>query len=85
MPHNANPSGSAVDSPVQKSIVADVSYRDRLQHWAIIRLLPNMQRITVARFRKRSDADGHLRFLQQHITQATFLVVFDPVELALEE
>ncbi len=52
---------------------------ERLTPWAIVRLLPNMQRIVVARFRKRSDADGHWRILRQHIPKAVFIVVFDYV------
>jgi hypothetical protein len=52
-------------------------YRERLTPWAIVRLLPNMQRLVAGRFRTRSDADGHLQFLRQHIPQGDFIVVFD--------
>ena len=52
-------------------------YRARLNPWVIVRLLPNMQRIIVGRFRSRSDADGHLQCLRQLIPQASFVVVFD--------
>jgi len=52
-------------------------YRDRLKYWAVVRLLPNMQRITVARFRSRSDADGHQQFLTHQLPNARFLVMFD--------
>ena len=52
-------------------------YRARLNPWAIARLLPNMQRTIVGRFRSRSDADGHLRCLRQLIPDASFVVVFD--------
>ena len=61
MPHNTNRS----------------AYRKRLEHWAIARLLPNMQQIIVGRFRSRSDADGHLQCLRQLIPHASFVVVFD--------
>jgi hypothetical protein len=44
---------------------------------AIARLLPNMQRTIVGRFRSRSDADGHLQCLRQLIPHASFEVVFD--------
>jgi hypothetical protein len=54
-----------------------VSYRERLHHWAIALLLPNMERKIVARFRSRSDADGHLRFLRQHHHDAEYIVLFD--------
>lgn len=54
-----------------------ITYRDRLHCWAIARLLPNMQRIIVCRFRSRSDADGHLQRLRHLMPDATFVVVFD--------
>ncbi|MBD2200289.1 MULTISPECIES: SPOR domain-containing protein [Calothrix] len=53
------------------------AYQERLNPWAITRLLPDMQRVTVARFRTRSDADGHLQRLRQLIPDASFMVVFD--------
>jgi hypothetical protein len=34
-------------------------YRDRLNIWAVMRLLPDFQRVVVARFRNPSDAEGH--------------------------
>ncbi|NJL40103.1 MAG: hypothetical protein HC840_20345 [Leptolyngbyaceae cyanobacterium RM2_2_4] len=54
-----------------------MTYRERLTCWAVVRLLPNMQRIVVARFRSRSDADGHLQVLQRMLPMAQFRVVFD--------
>ena len=53
------------------------AYPARLNPWAIVRLLPNMQRVIVGRFRSRSDADGHLQCLRQLIPHASFVVVFD--------
>lgn len=57
-----------------------MTYAERLNHWAIVRLLPNMQRVVVARFKSRSDADGYVQALQRLIPDAAFLVVFDPVQ-----
>jgi hypothetical protein len=37
-----------------------------------------MQRITVARLRNRSDAEGHLAVLRRLIPNADFAIVFDP-------
>lgn len=54
-----------------------MSYRERLSHWAVVRLLPNQQWIVVARFRKRSDADGHAQFLQQYLPPEQVRVVFE--------
>jgi hypothetical protein len=65
-----------------------MAYRDRLNCWAIARLLPKMQRIIVARFRNRSDAEGHVQRLRQLIPHASFIVVFDPpvkLEVPAEE
>jgi hypothetical protein len=53
-------------------------YKQRLNPWALVRLLPNMQRITVGQFRNRSDADGHLEILRRLIPQAKFVVMFNP-------
>jgi hypothetical protein len=53
------------------------AYRDRLKRWAIARLLSHQQPVIVARFRKRSDAEGHLQFLRQQIPDGTFTILFD--------
>lgn len=55
-------------------------YRDRLKHWAVARLLPNLQRMIIARFRSCSDADGYLKFLRQRLPDLQFEVVFDVTE-----
>ncbi|OLT60993.1 hypothetical protein [Moorena bouillonii] len=57
-----------------------MTYRDRLSPWVIVRLLPNMQRVVVARFRNRSDAEGHLRRLRQLMPDAEFVIIFDTGE-----
>jgi hypothetical protein len=38
-----------------------------------------MQRIVVARFHSRSDADGYATTLKRLTPDALFIVVFDPV------
>lgn len=53
------------------------TYKERLNPWAITRLLPDVQRVTVARFCSRSDADGHLQILRKLMPDARFTVVFD--------
>ncbi len=71
MPYNAEFDDSASQDRVR-------SYLDRfLTNWAIVCLLPNMQRIIVGRFRTRTDADGHLRVLRQMMPNREFIVVFD--------
>lgn len=54
-----------------------MSYRERLNPWTIVRVLPDVEPISVGRFRSRSDADGHLKFLRQQIPNASFEVIFD--------
>jgi hypothetical protein len=53
------------------------TYRERLYPWCIIRHLPNMQRLTVARFRRRNEAEDHLRVLRRLIPNADLAVIFD--------
>lgn len=55
-----------------------MTYRDRMTRWLVVRLLPNMQRVTIARFAKKSDADGYAKVLQQLEPQHQFIVLFDP-------
>ncbi|MBD2210152.1 hypothetical protein H6G64_08235 [Calothrix sp. FACHB-156] len=52
-------------------------YRQRLNTWAITRIVPNTDPVIVARFRSRSDADGYLRHLRQVIPNTTFEIVVD--------
>ncbi len=52
-------------------------YKERLTPWVLVRLLPNMQRLTVGQFRTRSDADGHLQILRRLIPNAKFVVMFN--------
>jgi hypothetical protein len=55
----------------------DSALEARLFPWTIVRQLPNLQQITVGRFRNRSDAEGHLQVLKQLIPQSQFAIVFD--------
>ncbi|MBW4658442.1 MAG: hypothetical protein KME15_07195 [Drouetiella hepatica Uher 2000/2452] len=74
----------ALDALASKT---STSYRDRLNHWAVVRLSPAtqinavqknaVQKNIVARFRSRSDAEGHLRFLRSSMPEGNFLVSFD--------
>ena len=54
-----------------------MTYFERLHPWCIVKLLPNCQRIVVARFRKRNDADDYFRVLQRLVKESTFAIVFD--------
>ncbi|MCC5639501.1 hypothetical protein LC593_27480 [Nostoc sp. CHAB 5844] len=45
--------------------------------WCIIRQLPNMQRMVVARFHRRHDADAYRQIIQRLLPQASHVIVFD--------
>jgi len=55
-----------------------MTYRDSLSPWCIIQHLPKMQRIIIARFRKRNDAEDHLRILKRLNPTITYELLFDP-------
>ncbi|WP_424097613.1 hypothetical protein [Moorena producens] len=54
-----------------------MSYSQRLYPWAVVRLLPMMQRVVVGRFRNRSDAEGHMQALKRLMPDGKFIIVFD--------
>lgn len=54
-----------------------MTYYNQLSPWCIIRCLPNAQTLIVARFRRRNDAEAHLRILQQITPTATYHIIFD--------
>ncbi len=51
--------------------------KETVRPWAIVRLLPNAQCYTVARFYNRQDAQDHRRFLHRWMPAADFEIVFD--------
>jgi hypothetical protein len=54
-------------------------YQQQLHPWCIVQRLANMQNRMVARFRRRNDADDHLRILRQLAPSTQHILVFDPV------
>jgi hypothetical protein len=60
-----------------KSVNQAIAYKARLNSWAIVRLVPDMERVVVARFRSRSDADGYIQHLRQEIPNTSFELIFD--------
>ncbi len=54
------------------------SYQQRLHPWLIIQQLPHMQHLTVARFRKRPEAEAYLKALQRLTPDASYQIMFDP-------
>lgn len=61
-----------------------MEYFDRLHPWMVVRLLPTLQRITLARHRRRSDAEAQIRVLEQMSPRENFAIVFDPPTEAVE-
>jgi hypothetical protein len=49
-----------------------------LHVWAIVRLLPTMQRVVVHRFRRRGDAENYLHILRRYVHDANLVIIFDP-------
>ncbi|NET02208.1 MAG: hypothetical protein F6K62_23635 [Sphaerospermopsis sp. SIO1G2] len=54
-----------------------ISYRNRLNSWTIARVLASQERVIVARFRTKSDADGYIQHLQQLSPDTVFELFFD--------
>lgn len=57
-----------------KKIMTD---REYVNQWIVVRQLPNSQRIVLGRYRKRSDAEGHLALMRQQMSQGKFAIAFD--------
>jgi len=54
-----------------------MTYKDKLNPWCIIRPVSNVQMRIVGRFRRRSDAEGHLQILKQLIPNVPLEIMFD--------
>jgi hypothetical protein len=54
-----------------------MSYQDQLSPWMVYRQLPNLQRLEVARFRRRNDAEEYLKIVQRMAPFAQFEIVYD--------
>jgi hypothetical protein len=54
-----------------------MTYFDQLHPWCLMRLLPNLQNRVIARFRRRNDAEAHMRVLRQQVPMARYEIVFD--------
>ena len=56
-----------------------MAYKDQLHPWCIVRCLPQARSITVARFRRRSEAEAHLQILQRILPTAAYTIMFDAI------
>lgn len=58
-----------------------MSYFEQLYPWCIVKPLENLQWRVLARFRRRNDAEAHLRVLRRLVPQVQYQIVFDvPLE-----
>jgi len=62
-----------------------MSYKDKLNPWCIIRPVSHVQMRIVGRFRRRVDAQGHLRILKQLMPTVPFEIMFDIASEDTEE
>jgi hypothetical protein len=53
-------------------------YKANMNPWAIFRCFSGTKHVCVARFRRRSEAEGHFNSLRGMIPDGSFQVVFDP-------
>jgi hypothetical protein len=75
---------SSIREEVMKMPKRTSQAEDYFRPWAIIRLLPNARRYTVARFFNRQDAEDHRRFLNRFMPAAEFEVLFDVPDAQLQ-
>lgn len=73
------PNSAASDS---RSYLMASAYYAKLHPWLIIRYLPKMQRLVVARFRQRPEVEAHLNALRRLIPEGSYQIVFDPGEIS---
>ncbi|NJL20647.1 MAG: hypothetical protein HC895_07235 [Leptolyngbyaceae cyanobacterium SM1_3_5] len=55
--------------------------REYSNQWIVVRLMPSFQKIVLGRYRKRSDAQGHLDLMRRRMPKGNFLLVFDAPKL----
>jgi hypothetical protein len=54
-----------------------IAYRKRLNGWAIARIVAEQEKVIVARFRSRSDAEGYIQHIRQLIPDGVFELFSD--------
>lgn len=62
-----------------------MTYKEKLQPWCIVRNLPDMSSTFIARFRSRSDAQGHMQLLRANNPTTSYQVVFNVTPKEAEE
>jgi hypothetical protein len=54
-----------------------MTYQEQLSPWVVHQLLPNLKQQTLARFRRRNEADAYLRAMKQMRPQSRYEVSFE--------
>ncbi|MGJ3250005.1 MAG: hypothetical protein ACFE0J_02570 [Elainellaceae cyanobacterium] len=54
-----------------------MNYQEQLNPWVVHQLLPNLTQQTLARFRRRNEADAYLRVMKQMRPHLRFTVAFE--------
>ncbi len=75
----AEPRPTASDFAAQLSSEPS-AYFQRLHPWCIVCQIPPMRLLIIRRFRKRPEAEAHLKILQQLTPAARYLILFDPAK-----
>lgn len=60
-----------------------MTYQKKLSPWIIVRTQPDHQPITVGRYRRRTDAEGHVRVLKQMIPNIELAIIFESGQTAV--
>ncbi|MFM9264078.1 hypothetical protein [Tychonema sp. BBK16] len=69
----SHPANAGKDSPM----IPTSKPKLNTHPWCIVRQLPNMQRLVVARFHRRGDADGYIQILRRLLPTTKHAIVFD--------
>ncbi len=54
-----------------------MNYQAQLNPWVVYRLLSDLQREAIARFRTRNDAESYLKVMEQMQPHVLYALVFD--------
>lgn len=59
-----------------------MSYKDQLHPWCVVRTQPNLESMTIARFRRRAEAESHVQHLKRTMPNANYVILFSntPIE-----
>ncbi|WP_293247107.1 MULTISPECIES: hypothetical protein [unclassified Microcoleus] len=68
-----NPANAGHDFPM----IPTSKPKSHIHPWCIVRQLPNMQRLVVARFHRRGDAEGYIQILRRLVPATKHAIVFD--------